>query len=66
MSALQERTRLIGMQIIVEIHQDTEGRPIGTVRSGDSDVALPFSGNLEFLALIEGLYRVENATSDKS
>ena len=43
------------MQIIVEIHEGEDGRPVGTVRSGDSMIAIPFSGNLEFLALIERL-----------
>jgi hypothetical protein len=54
------------MQIIVEIHEGEDGRPAGTVQSGDSSPAIPFSGNLEFLALIERLYRVADNAQSKT
>lgn len=44
------------MRIIVDIHLGVDSRPTGTVRAADRGAALPFSGNLEFLALIERLY----------
>ena len=46
-----------GMRIIVDIHLGEDGRPAGTVRAEDQSDARSFSGNLEFLALIEALYR---------
>jgi hypothetical protein len=52
------------MEIIVEIHQGEDGRPAGSVRAKGSTEAQPFSGNLEFLALIEGLYQADD-TSQK-
>jgi hypothetical protein len=51
------------MEIIVEIHQGEDGRPAGTVRAPGRSEAQSFSGNLEFLALIEGLYQAEDASS---
>jgi hypothetical protein len=48
------------MEIIVEIYEGKDGRPAGTVRSGGTSQAKPFSGNLEFLALVERLYRIED------
>jgi hypothetical protein len=49
------------MQIIVDIRQGENGRPVGTVRTSDAQAAIPFSGNLEFMALVERLYRNEDA-----
>ncbi len=48
------------MEIIVEIREGENGRPVGTVRLRNADEAIPFTGNLEFMALIERLYRVPN------
>ena len=45
------------MQIIVEISESKDGRAAGTVRAEGQSQARPFSGNLEFLALIESLYQ---------
>jgi hypothetical protein len=47
------------MEIIVEIHRGEDGRPTGTVRSASEAEGRPFSGNLEFLALVEDLYLAE-------
>jgi hypothetical protein len=52
------------MQIIVDIAEGENGRPVGTVRSSASAEAIPFSGNLEFMALIERLYRIEDRTDN--
>ncbi|HEX4016845.1 MAG TPA: hypothetical protein VHX15_08915 [Frankiaceae bacterium] len=52
------------MQIIVDIREGENGRPVGTVRSSATASALPFSGNLEFMALIERLYRIDDARHD--
>jgi hypothetical protein len=49
------------MEIIVDIREGENGRPVGTVRPRSTEEAIPFSGNLEFMALIERLYRI---TSD--
>ena len=46
------------VQIIVEISEGEDGRAVGTVRAAAETLAQPFSGNLEFLALIESLYRI--------
>ena len=51
------------MQIIVEISQDQDGRAVGTVRAVGETRVQPFSGNLEFLALIESLYRIGTETA---
>jgi hypothetical protein len=47
------------MRIIVDIYLGEDGRPAGTVRAEDRADTRSFSGNLEFLALIERLYRVD-------
>jgi hypothetical protein len=47
------------VRIIVDIHLGMDGRPTGTVRAADQTEERPFSGNLEFLALIETLYQSE-------
>jgi hypothetical protein len=46
------------VQIIVEISEGEDGRAIGTVRAAGESRARTFSGNLEFLAQIENLYRI--------
>jgi hypothetical protein len=53
-----------GMEIIVNIYQGEDGRPAGTVRAADRPDARPFSGNLEFLALVESLYRDDDRPSN--
>ena len=50
--------RVENVQIIVEISKGEDGRAVGTVRARGESQARPFSGNLEFLALVEDLYRV--------
>jgi hypothetical protein len=45
------------MEIIVDIREGENGRPVGTVRQSSTEDAIPFSGNLEFMALVERLYR---------
>jgi hypothetical protein len=47
------------MEIIVEIHKGEDGRPAGTVRGADEARGRSFSGNLEFLGLVEELYLAE-------
>jgi hypothetical protein len=47
------------MEIIVEIHKGEDGRPAGTVRAANAAIRRSFSGNLEFLALVEDLYLAE-------
>jgi hypothetical protein len=51
------------MEIIVDIHQGEDGRPAGTVRAAGDPDARPFSGNLEFLALVESIYRANDRSS---
>jgi hypothetical protein len=51
------------VQIIVEISEGEDGRAVGTVRAAGNSRARPFSGNLEFLALIESLYRIGTDTA---
>ena len=51
------------MQIIVEISGGKDGRAAGTVRAEGQSQARPFSGNLEFLALIESLYQAGAETA---
>ena len=46
------------MQIIVEISEDEDGRAVGTVRAAGESRVRSFSGNLEFLAHVESLYRI--------
>jgi hypothetical protein len=48
------------MKIIVDIYQDEDGRPAGTVRAEGQPEGRSFSGNLEFLALVERLYRADD------
>jgi hypothetical protein len=45
------------MEIIVDISEGDDGRPTGTVRVAGEAATRTFSGNLEFLALVEDLYR---------
>lgn len=47
------------MRIIVDIYQDEDGRPAGTVRAEGQRDGRSFSGNLEFLALVERLYQAD-------
>jgi hypothetical protein len=49
-----------GMEIIVNIEEGEDGRPAGTVRAAGRPGTRPFSGNLEFLALVESLYRADH------
>ena len=51
------------MEIIIDIHQGEDGRPVGTVRATGQSDARRYSGNLEFLALVEGLYRADDQSS---
>ncbi|HTU39044.1 MAG TPA: hypothetical protein VMF35_13695 [Acidimicrobiales bacterium] len=51
------------MEIIIEIHQGEDGRPAGTVRASGCSEVRPFSGNLEFLALVERLYQNDPSTA---
>jgi hypothetical protein len=51
------------MRIVVDIYQGEDGRAAGTVRAEGQPEGRPFSGNLEFLALVEGLYRSDEHTS---
>jgi hypothetical protein len=51
------------VQIIVEISEGEDGRAVGTVTAGGDSQARPFSGNLEFLALVESLYRISADTA---
>jgi hypothetical protein len=52
------------MEIIVDIHQGEDGRSEGTVQAAGHPEARPFSGNLEFLALVESLYRADDHSSN--
>jgi hypothetical protein len=54
------------MEIIVEIHKGEDGRPTGSVRSATEAEGRPFSGNLEFLALVERLYLAETTPAPSS
>ncbi len=47
------------MQIIVDITEGDDGRPVGTIRAAGRPGARPFAGNLEFLALVEDHYRAD-------
>jgi hypothetical protein len=51
------------MEIIIEIHQGEDGRPTGMVRAAGSSEVRPFSGNLEFLALVERLYLADDSST---
>jgi len=59
----RSRVRVENVQIIVEISKGEDGRAVGTVRARGECQARPFSGNLEFIALIESLYRVGAETT---
>jgi hypothetical protein len=52
-----------GMEIIIEIQKGEDGRPAGTIRSANAAERRSFSGNLQFLALVEDLYLGENSTT---
>jgi hypothetical protein len=56
--------KLGNVQIIVDISLDENGRAVGTVRGAGDTHARAFSGNLEFLALIENLYRTDRDGPD--
>ena len=49
-----------GMEIIVDIHLAEDGRPSGTAQAAGSSDARSFSGNPEFMAVMESLYRAED------
>ena len=58
------------MRIIVDIELDEDGRPTGTVRVADRTDEGTFSGNMEFLAVIERLllddpHRPDNDTTQE-
>jgi len=55
--------KLGNVQIIVDISLDENGRTVGTVRGAGDKHSRAFSGNLEFLALIEDLYRTDRDAS---
>jgi hypothetical protein len=48
------------MEIIVEFHKGEDGRAAGTVRPVGEAKGRSFSGNLEFLALVEDLCQAES------
>jgi hypothetical protein len=50
------------MRIVVDIYQGEDGRPAGTVCAEGQPEVRSFSGNLEFLALVESLYRSDEHT----
>ena len=54
------------MQIIVDIAEGEGGRPVGTIRAADQPGVRSFTGNLEFLALVEALYRVNTDTAGEA
>ncbi len=56
--------KLGNVQIIVDISLDENGRTVGTVRGAGDKHSRGFCGNLEFLALIEDLYRTDRDASD--
>jgi hypothetical protein len=51
------------MEIFVEIHKGEDGRLAGTIRADNETEVRSFSGNLEFLALVEIFYLAEGTTS---
>ena len=56
----------MAMEIVVEIHTGEDGRPAGTVRPAGAAQGRPFSGNLEFLALVESLYLALPNTNERN
>jgi hypothetical protein len=64
-AAEQEVAQAQGMEIIVSIEEGEDGRLTGTVRAAGRPDARPFSGNLEFLALVESLYRADDRPSSQ-
>jgi hypothetical protein len=58
-----ETVNVVNVQIVVDISQDEEGRPVGTVGAAGQPPSRSFSGNLELLALIESHYRVSTGTA---
>ncbi len=56
--------KLGSVQIIVDISLDENGRAVGTLRAAGATHSRAFSGNLEFLALIESLYRTDRDAPD--
>ncbi len=52
-----------GMEIIVDIHLAEDGRPSGTAQAAGSSDARSFSGNLEFIAVMESLNRAEDRST---
>lgn len=57
-----ETVNVVNVQIVVDISEDGEGRPVGTVGAAGQPKSRSFSGNLELLALIESFYRVGTDT----
>ncbi len=55
--------KLRNVQIIVDISLDGNGRAVGTVRAAGDTRSRAFSGNLEFLAVIENLYRTDRGAA---
>jgi hypothetical protein len=51
------------MEIIIEIHKGEDGRAAGTVRAANTAKERSFSGNLQFLALVETLYLDQDGTT---
>ncbi len=66
MLRIRSPVSLESVQIIVEISEGEDGRAVGTVRARGESQARPFSGNLEFLALVESLYRIGADTAGQS
>jgi hypothetical protein len=54
------------MQIIVDIAEGEDGRPVGTIRAAGQPGVRSFSGNLEFLAVVENLYQVNTDTAGEA
>jgi hypothetical protein len=45
------------VRIIIDIQLGKDGRPSGTIRLADGTDEQSFSGNLEFLELLQGAYQ---------
>jgi hypothetical protein len=54
-----------GVQILIDCNQAADGRLSGTATRAGDDRVLPFSGNLELLARVEELSRVDRATREQ-